>query len=510
MIPSPHPTVRPTILSLAVVFLAACSSGTAGSPPPPAGDPYAYTPPPSTGAPAGLDPATWLSHHQQDILPFWTMDAARGSPVGNFPTFRGMDGSVRTDRPNRKPRMMGRQIFAYSMGFLLTGDEALLDLARAGNRWLLDHARDTVHGGWHADLDAAGQPPFLADKLSQDLAYDLMGPASYFFVTADPESEAAVLAARDLLFDPARYWDAANGRIRDGLDSTLTTETFMGRPDSWELVAQLDPITAFLLLVQPVLGDGARREQVLGDLRTLAQRMRTSFWKDGLFWGSTGRIGQYTGQYHNDFGHMLKAYWAVLQIDKRLADRPHAGFLQQYAPAALTLAHDAGNGRWAKYPTGPTTVQYGSDWWAYAESDQLAATLALHAPAWIPVLGETARHFREEYVDRTRPARELVPSISQTGAWTFGWPDSDTAKCNEWKSGFHSTEHALVLYLFSHWLAGTPAPLYFAFPADRVATLSAAARPYTFEGRVAGFEDLGPLAGDPGRHKVRVRFVELR
>jgi hypothetical protein len=505
-----RPSARVASASLALLLLASCSSSTAGSPPPPAGDPYAYKAPPATGLPAGLDPATWLTHHRQELLPYWTMDAAKGTPTGNFPTFRAMDGSVRTDLPNRKPRMMGRQVFSYSIGYLLTGDESLLDLARAGNRWLLDHARDTTRGGWYADLDATGQPPYLADKLAQDLAYDLMGPGSYFFVTADPEAEAAVLAARDLLFDPAKYWDAANGRIKDGLDPTLTSEAYMGRPDSWELVAQLDPVTAFLLLVQPVLTDGARRDQVLGDLGTLAQRLRTSFWKDGLFWGSTGRIGQYTGQNHNDFGHMLKAYWAVLQIDKRLADHPHAEFLQQYAPAALTLAYDTPNGRWAKFPTSATTVQYGSDWWAYAESDQLAATLALHDPAWITVLGETARHFREDYVDRGRPAREVVPSVTRTGAWVYAWPDSDTAKCNEWKSGFHSAEHALVLYLFSHWLEGTPAPLYFAFPAAQVATLAAAARPYTLQGRVASVEDLGPLTGDPSRHKVRVSFDQLR
>lgn len=509
--PDPYRTARSTLVSLAVLLLASCShTDTPAGPPPPAADPYAYTAPPATGNPAGLDPATWLTHHREDLLPYWTMDAAKGIPVGNFPTFRAMDGSARTDLPNRKPRMIGRQVFAYSLGFLLTGDEALLDLARAGNRWLLDHARDTVHGGWHGDLDASGQPPYLADKLAQDLAYAVMGPASYYFVTADGEAEAAVLAARDLLFDPARYWDATNGRIRDGLDPTLTSEAYMGRPGSWELVAQLDPVTAFLLLVQPVLSDGARRDQVLGDLRTLTQLLRTSFWRDGFFWGSTGAIGQYSGRNHNDFGHMLKAYWAVLQVDKRLADHPHAAFLQQYAPAALTLAHDAPMGRWAKYPTSPTTVQYGSDWWSYAESDQLAATLALHDPAWIVVLGETARHFRQDYVDRTRPAREVVPSVNRTGGWVFAWPDGDTAKCNEWKSGFHSAEHALVLYLFSHWLQGTPAPLYFAFPAGQVATLAAAARPYTFEGRVESVEDLGPLAGDPGRHKVRVHFDQLR
>jgi hypothetical protein len=502
----------PALAVLVALALSACARTTAPAVPvvPPTGDLYVYTPPPATAPPAGLDAATWTTHLRDDLLPFWTMDAAKGVPVGNFPTYRGMDGAVRADRPDRKPRMMGRQIFTYSIGYLLTGDEALLDLARAGNRWLLDHARDPVRGGWFADLDVQGQPPYLADKLAQDMAYDTMGPAAWFFVTADPEAEAALLQTRDLLFDPAKYWDSANGRIRDGMDATLTSEAFMGQAGSWELVAQLDPVTAFLLLVQPVLSDAARRDQVLGDLRTLASRMRTSFWQDGLFWGSTARIGQYTGQNHNDFGHMLKAYWAVLQIDKRLSDHPHGAFLQQYAPAALTLAYDAPNGRWAKYPTSATTVAYGSDWWAYAESDQLAATLALHDPAWIATVGETARHFREDYVDRNWPAREVVPSVNRTGGWVYPWPPSDTAKCNEWKNGFHAAEHALVLYLFSHWLSGTPAPLYFAFPAASVQALAAAARPYTLDGRVSQVEDLGPLAGDPTRHKVRVHFADLR
>jgi hypothetical protein len=486
------------VVSLALAL--ACSKSAA----------YLYAAPPATAAPGGLDAATWETHLTQDLLPYWTMDAAKGVPVGNFPTWRGMDGSVQSPS-TRKPRMMGRQVFAYSVGYLVTGDESLLDLARAGTRWLLDHARDTARGGWYADLDAAGAPYQDNDKFAQDFAYTAMGPAAYFFVTADAEAEAAVLATRDLLFDPARYWDAANGRIKDGMNGSLAAETYMnpGGPGSWQLVAQLDPVTAFLLLVQPVLSDPARRTQALGDLRTLALRIHDSFWKDGIFWGATGDVGRY-GSNHTDFGHILKAYWALLQIDKRLADHPLHDFLGQSAPATLTLARDAQYGRWAKTPITTTAVRYGSDWWAYAEADQLAATLALHDPAWISVLGDSARHFREDYVDRTRVAREVVSSINRDGSWAFPWQDADTAKCNMWKNGFHTSEHVLVMDLFSHWLANTPAPLYFAFPADKAAALAAAARPYTFEGRVASVEDLGPLRSDASRHKMRVSFDQLR
>src|SRR5438045_2694290 len=129
--------VRPLLLLLA---LAACS----GAKPPFS---YDYVAPPAAAAPAGLEPATWEMHLTADLLPFWKTDVAKGTPVGNFPTWRGMDGSLQAPS-TRKPRMLGRQAFTYSIGFMVTGDESLLDMARAGNRWLLDHARDTARGGW--------------------------------------------------------------------------------------------------------------------------------------------------------------------------------------------------------------------------------------------------------------------------------------------------------------------------------------------------------------------------
>lgn len=187
---------------------------------------YEYTPPPKEALPDGLDPATWVTHLNDDLLPYWRMAEAKGTPVGNFPTFRGMDGTVQPPG-QRKPRMMGRQVFAYCVGFLVTGDESLLELARAGTRWILDHAEDKARGGFFADLDGDGKPYQDNEKWAQDLAYTVMGPAMYFYVTRDPEAEALVLRARDLLFDPARYWDAGKGRIKDGLDGAMTTEKFV-------------------------------------------------------------------------------------------------------------------------------------------------------------------------------------------------------------------------------------------------------------------------------------------
>jgi hypothetical protein len=494
------------VLALAVLSCAGCRSDGAA----PRREPDAHTPPPAGATAAGLDPATWTAHLEADLMPYWLMAEAQGTPAGNFPTFRGMDGTIQGSS-NRRPRMLGRQVYTYCTAFLMTGDERYLDLARAGTAWLLDKAWDAERGGWHAELDATGAPlaPTTEAKLAQDAAYSAMGPAAYFFVTRDPGAEAAVLATRDLLFDPATYWDAENRRIRDGVNADLTEPRVQDVDDGWELVAQLDPVTAFLLLVQPVLTEPARRAQALSDLETLAHTMEESFWADDMFFGATDLVGDY-GTHHTDFGHALKAYWALLQIDKRLDDHPFADFVAEGAPALLLRAYDPAYGRWAERPTSKTSVAYGNAWWSYAESDQLAATLALHDPEWIDELGETAGHFREDFVDDTRAARELVPNIRRNGAWGWTWETTDTAKCNEWKNGFHGAEHALVLYLFSHWRAGTAAPLYFAFPAETAQALAEEARPYTFLGRVASVDDLGALASDPTRRKVRVSFDELR
>lgn len=490
---------RRALLALALAFAAACGSSEP--------DPYAHVPPPAAAVPAGLQSAAWQAHLTDDLLPYWTTAEAKGEPLGNFPTYRGMDGTIQGSS-DRKPRMMGRQVFMYCIAFMMTGDEAMLDLARAGTRWLIDHARDTARGGWYADLTSTGAPSGDAMKTAQDTAYAVMGPAAYFFVTRDPEAEAVVLATRDLLFDASKYWDATNGRIKDGLDGAMMVETYMGEVGSWELVAQLDPVTAFMLLVQPVLTEPARREQMLDDLRTLQGRIQESFWKDGIFWGTTSGIDHY-GTRHTDFGHILKAYWALLQIDKRLDDHPLLAWLEEKAPATLSFAFDPDFGRWGKAPTSATDKSYGSDWWAYAEADQLAATLAMRKPESGAMVATTAPNFVSDFVDRTRPVRELVPSVNRGGAWVTRWSDTSTAKCNEWKNGFHGAEHALIMSLFGHYLEDTPAPLYFALPADKVDALARASRPYTFLGRVAKVEDLRPLASDPTRRVVRVSFDQL-
>ncbi len=441
--------------------------------------PYGWIAPPDGELSPVLASQTWRTHFAEDILPYWTHPDALGDPMGNFPTHRGMDGAAQTPS-TRRPRMIARQIHTYVVGYLLTGDPDLLEYAGAGFDWLLEHAFEPSTGTCVAQLSSDGAPLRSEARTAQDQAYCALGFASWFFLTRDPAAEAALLAIRDSLFDEAEYWDGEEGRIRDALTDDLRDEVDVDGDDGWELVAQLDAVNAFLLLVQPVLTEPARRAQLLGDLRVLGQVMVDHFHQDGTFWGVHNQRGVF-GSRHADFGHGLKTFWMLLQIDKRLPEHPFKALLDAEMGPAIDRAYDPQFGRWAKRPASATTVEYGSDWWIYAEADQAAATWNLRNHARTRELERTWAGWRRDYVDRGRDVREVVPSIDREGRWVWDWTDDDTAKCNAWKNGFHAAEHALVGTLVGGHLGKEPVALHFA-PVSSAA--EPAMRPYVFEGSV--------------------------
>lgn len=441
---------------------------------------YGPGPRPVASLPAVLAGDVWRAHWVDDIKPFWVSAAALGDPIGNFPTYRGMDGRVLGANERRRPRMLSRQVYTYAMGYLLTGDAALLAHAHAGVTWLRDHAIDRVKGGCHEQLEKDGRP-VAGVRTAQDLSYCVLGLAAWYFVTRDPEVEADLLAAKGWLFDQNRYWDPAKGRIRDALADDMRSVVDVENDGGSELVAQLDAINAFMLLVQPVLSSETERERWLVDLERLGQVLVRDFLSDGIFWGVDTNKGRF-GTRHVDFGHTIKSYWMLLEIDKRVPDHPFREVIEGGVHATLTRAFDAANGRWGKRPTSATAAEYGSDWWSYAELDQVAATLDLLDVEYLDVRDKTQAAWLSDYVDERFPG-EVIPSVKRDGTPAWGWAVGDDAKCNQWKNGFHSTEHALVMAIVGDALAGEEVALHFAFAEDAP---NAFARPYLFHGREVG------------------------
>lgn len=447
--------------------------------------------------PVSMRASTWKAHLERDLLPFWTTPDALGAPEGNFPTLRTMSGRA-VPGCHRLPRMMGRQVFAYCAGYLVTGDERLLVHARAGVDWLIEHGWDQENGGWHAELDALGHPTGSHPKFAQDMAYAAMGLGAYFFVTRDPRAEDYLKRTHDLMFDPKRFWDAPNQRILDGMDASLKREVEQAG-GGWELVAMLDQINAYMLLAQPVLTDPADRERWGRDLVVLGQSIIRNFLKDGIFWGQKKFVG--TGGRHVDFGHTLKTYWMLRLIDQRLGTRAFTELADREVPGWLKLAYDPQHGLWGESMNGRASANFGSPWWIYAECDQSAATQNLRDHSLMGVLERTEAGWLEHFVDRKYG--EVYAGLQPDGRPGRDWPESSTSKVWDWKNGFHSCEHALVMYIHGLALERKPVSLYFAAadPGHFQAT------PYVFAGRETGRERLGTFSlGGRKLTKLRLDF----
>lgn len=454
----------------------------------------------------------WLNHAQQGLAPYWMMEAAHGQPLGNFPTFRCDNGQLLdvnhvcqelnkgwiTPHFGRDyTRMKSRQTYAYAVLYHLTGDAQALALANAGAHYLIDHLQDKHNGGF-ISFTENGQPGLeWQQRTSQDQAYALVGLAMLYYLTRDPQLEAVLIKQQQFIFDHYRLAD----------DQGLAWVLKEGDGESAqqrELVAQLDQINGYLLLVAPLLPE-PHRSQWLQDLSWLTEVMLTHYHHqpEQRFYGAIHHpVVMTQSAKHNDFGHTIKAYWmtyltgSVLQNSQwqSLAKQGMRTTIRQaqYQPNWTDIAPrlpDSLAKQWQGKPVASwrnRPMSYGISSWEWAELDQAAMTLSLLEGELEPVLAYTAPAFMQVWVDEQYGGVGLNPK---------------STKAFHWGNGYHQFEHALVGYLTAQQLNQQPATLYFAFEPTEQSRLA----PYYFQGHVQQ-QRFTSVEGLP---RLEVQFVDI-
>jgi len=432
----------------------------------------------------------WLDHFREDLLPFWNLPDAWGSPKGNFPTFRCNDGH-RASSTQPCPeitsapgwikeglgcefvRMKSRQTYFYGVAYHLTGDPKLLALARDGVQYLRQHALEKESGSAISYWEKGVAGPPLLQRTSQDLAYAQLGMAMYYYLTRDKAVLADILRLKAHIF--SQYWNPDWGMLRWAVQDEKGAED-----KRQELVAQLDQINAYMLLLTPILPE-PYRAQWKRDLVRLARVMIEQYFapERHLFWGTIQDArGKTLGARHTDFGHTAKALWMIERIGRLTGERALVDFASREGREVLAQAYLADSGSWASRPQADGSLDMGKEWWIYAELDQLAATLALTDPAQGRYLAKTYDYWLRFMVDHAQ--HEIY-------AWVDGRDNkgSPGLKIHAWKSGYHSSEHALVSYMTSQALHGRPVTLFYAF-----ASPDPGVRPYFFSARPVRFAGL--------------------
>lgn len=535
--------MKRSIAWVLVTGLVLGSAGTACKPPPPRTIGPDRTPAAAAGrlAPDAL-PALdrWRQHLTEELLPFWTTPAALGTPLGNFPTFRCNDGSafapaapcqelasppgwIAPELARDYTRMKSRQTFLYGVAFHVTGDERYLGYARAGVEWLRKHAYDPQTGSavsyWEkppgqasaGGLGVAGPP--LEQRTTQDLAYAQLGLAFYYYLTRDPEVLADLTRLEQHVM--ARYWDSAMGKgmlrwvISDAASGAgAGGATTSGEAARQELVAQLDQINAYMLLVTPLVEDAAAAARWRGDLLKLAQVIREQYFAPelGMFWGRLDDAKEKRlGGRHLDFGHSMKAAWMLYLAGQTLNAPELTAFAAPLVAPMLAKAAQP-SGCWASRPLPGGQLERGSQWWIYAELDQAAATLASREPQAMPYAGYLKASYAcwlERFVDHQHG--DIWPFVPED--WNpRSFAEDPPLKAFHWKNGYHQAEHALVALITTAGLTGQPLPLYYAFveepEPERI-------QPYYFRGVIAG-EREHLLPRHPNLRGKRVEFREIK
>lgn len=409
----------------------------------------------------------WIAHLNNDLLPFWSMYSALGSPIGRFPSTRCDDGSA-LDFKNPCPIIAGnpylmtpaqylvsqsRQTFGYGVAYHLTGDPKYLEWMKAGVQYIQQQMIDPA-GGMFLSLDlttnAWGPPRAFRDP--QQLGYGLLGLAFYYYLTRDDTVLPNILSLKNYILD--NYYNSQLGTMQWLLQSDGTTAL-----NSRQLVADLDQMNTYLVLLAPILPEPSQTEWK-HTLATLSRSILGVFYSPGdnlLFTQADTPADTDLAQTGVDLGHTSKGLWMMRWTGLMTGDQGLAGFATAAARRHLTRSFLPEDGSWAGGVLPGGTLDRNKNWWVYAELDQLGNTLALADLSAGQFLPQTEAYWFQYFVD---PRYGEVWNGVNYGTNT---PQRNFPKVWQWKSAYHDFEHVLVGYLGSQWLHGQPATLHYAF-----------------------------------------------
>lgn len=448
----------------------------------------------------------WLDHLNNELIPFWTTESAFGNPIGAFPSIRCDDRTLYNEQKpcpeiGHDPSLthwrylvaLSRQSYGYGVAFHLTGNRVYLNAMKAGIDFIRQNAMDRVDGGMataqNIQTGRWGPAPNLRNP--QELAYGLLGIAFYYYLTRDADVLSDIVAVKKYIFEK---YGSAPGAIL--WQPTLNTGTL--REDK-ELVAQLDQMNTYLVLLTPMLPEPIQTEWK-GSLLRLSNVMIDQFYSapDKLFFQSANnpedRVFAKTG---TDFGHTAKALWMIRFAGLITGANNLVTFAQDNARALLARAYLQDCGCWAGGIQPGGNLDLNKVWWTYAELDQLAGTLALRGPQFVHYLPTAYDYWFDRFVDKQ--FGEVWNSVdASTNA-----PVRQLPKQWQWKNAYHSFEHALVGYIVAQQLQSNPVTLYYAFPGDTPPNF---VQPYFYSGAIQSIE----VENDSqGRRMQKVTFSEV-
>jgi mannobiose 2-epimerase len=392
----------------------------------------------------------WKDQVIHDILPYWTMHACDTVNGGFYTT---LDSAWKPFGDTRKyPSMLSRHIFGFSVGYLLSGDQKYLDIARETVDYLLTHAWDPEYGGWYDVLDECGNPLETTKNMFIQV-YSITGLAMYYFVTRDPTVLSYIDKSNDLL--ESKAWDQENGGYYN-----VMTRDWQVLDSRKSISSEITPVSGYLLYLYLATHDQKYLDQCQRILDRVTESMidPESGWVLETFTREWQYLPALQDETEVSIGHNIEVAWMLYRFYLITGEKAHLDKATRLTAKICKYGTNSDIGFW--YNTvgrlNPETFAGITYWWvqAYGIMFDLYACHVQDQDKYLDDYRKGALFWDSRFVDRLNGDSHF--SVLADGTIR------ETLKANQFKSSYHNAENGLLNYLYLNaWVNREPVELYF-------------------------------------------------
>ena len=393
----------------------------------------------------------WKEQALEEIMPYWTqhaIDHENGAFITNLDSAWNQSGAR-----GKYPSMIARHIFSYSVAFLLSGEDKYLDIAEETVDFLLEHAWDSVYGGWFDLIDEKGNP-LETTKSSFIQYYANTGLAMYYFVTHDNRVLEYIEKSNELI--ESKRWDMQNGGYFNILNQDLSVNS-SGKTFSAEVV----PVSGYLLYLYLATRDEYYLEQAERVMNIALAKMQDpeSKWiLEGLDqeWKYEQRKNNFETEIN--IGHNIEAVWMFYRLSLLTGKNEYIDSTNVITEKIFKWGYKPETGAWL-HATGrvdPSIHGESIYWWiqAYGNMFSLFQYRITNDHKYLDIFEKGAQFWNKYMIDKKYGDTYL-------SVYADGKP-KDTKKATKYKTSYHSMEYELLTFLYLDlWVNQKPVELYF-------------------------------------------------
>jgi len=402
------------------------------------------------GKPGYMQGQYWKDQVIHDILPYWTQHA-RDTVNGGF--YTTLDSAWKPFGDARKyPSMLSRHLFGYSVGYLLSGDQKYLDIARETVDYLLVHAWDPEFGGWYDVLDEYGNPLETTKSMFIQV-YSITGLAMYYFVTRDTSVLSYIDKSNELL--ELKAWDREQG----GYFNTMTRD-WQVLDSGKSISSEITPVSGYLLYLYQATHDRKYLDQCRRILDRITESMTDP--ESGWILENFTREWQYLPALQDEtevsIGHNIEVAWMLYRYYLITGEKAYLDKATRLTTKIYQYGTHSDIGFWYNTvgrlnPEKSAGITY---WWvqAYGIMFDLLTGHVLDQDKYLDDYRKGALFWDSLFVDRTNGDTHF--SVLANGTIR------ETLKANQFKASYHNAENGLLNYLYLNaWVNHEKVELFF-------------------------------------------------